>query len=173
MRLMTLFSPSTDYNVSSTEEGRIMIWGRNLPLVLKRPWGYGAASSPAVDGMLAHGRYRALHNMYLEVLIELGIPGLIVFLLAFLVSWKKLLQRFRTACTDVLPPDVDREVRLLCWAMSVGLLAAAVAGFFLSVSYSNALWLMISAGGVLAAMGMRQPVERKGRSALRRKTASA
>jgi O-antigen ligase len=162
-RLLTVFSPSTDYNVTSKDEGRFLVWGRNLPLVLKRPWGYGAASSPAVDGMLAGGRFRAMHNMYLEVLIELGVVGILLFLFCLINSWRFLWRRFR-AIGDVAPsPSADREIRLFAWATCISLLAAAISGFFLSLSYSNALWLIISLGGVLSIAGMAasQPAQRK------------
>jgi O-antigen ligase len=156
-RLSTVFSLGSDYNVTSTREGRLLIWGRNLPLVASRPWGYGAGSSAAVDGKLAGGRYRQLHNMYLEVLVELGVPGFIAFLLAFTRSWRVLLAR-RPEDASEAPGDV--EVRVFRRAVAVSLVGIAVCGFFLSMCYTPCLWLMVTFACVLARQGAVLPARR-------------
>jgi O-antigen ligase len=156
-RLTTVFSPSTDYNVTSTDEGRFLIWGRNLPLVWRQPWGYGAGASGAVDGLLAHGRYRALHNMYLEVLVELGVFGFATFLAAFLTSLRALT---RVSLTKAEAND-QGELPMFARGLSIGIAAASVSGFFLSMSYSNCLWILFSLACVLTKSWAPPPLRKQ------------
>jgi O-antigen ligase len=142
-QLSTIMSVSSDYNVTS-DQGRLVIWERNLPLVAKRPWGYGAGASPAVDGRLAGGRYRALHNMYLEVLVELGIVGFVLFLMTFIRAWRALLPSSRHNAGSNELASENEEVAQFARALAIGFAGVAVSGFFLSVSYSNVLWLLVA-----------------------------
>jgi O-antigen ligase len=141
-RLASILTAGSDYNSTDTQDGRVAIWSRNLPLVVKRPWGYGAGSFSMVDGMFAGGRYKAPHNTYLEAVIELGIPGLLLFA-SVIVS---CLSYLRTTSRANGPPTQRSEVesRTFGRALGIGLLALCVSGFFLSALYSNVLWLQVA-----------------------------
>jgi O-antigen ligase len=145
-RLGSITDLTSDYNANTTEgpqAGRLGIWTRNLPLILDRPWGFGAGAFTLVDGRFAGGRYRAPHNTFLEALIELGIPGFLLFI-ATIVSSLRYLR---------VPPDEDRdkgiiaaqdEPRAFARGLGIGLLGLCLSGFFLSELFANVFWTLVA-----------------------------
>jgi O-antigen ligase len=147
-RLGSITELGSDYNASATDiraptAGRLAIWTRNLPLILNRPWGFGAGTFTVVDGRFAGGRYRAPHNTFLQALIELGIPGFLLFT-ATIVSSLRYLR---------VPPDGDREKgmiatqdepRAFARGLGIGLIGLCLSGFFLSELFANVFWTLVA-----------------------------
>lgn len=158
-RLETITQLGSDYNASATSEGanagRLAIWNRNLPLVFKQPWGFGAGSFEFVDGRFAGGRYRAPHNTLLEALIELGIPGFLLFI-STIVSSLRFLRTPQIVDHEKLN-TVDRdEPRAFARGLAIGWMGLCVSGFFLSMLFSNMIWTYVA---LSCAVGIirRQP----------------
>jgi O-antigen ligase len=106
-------------------------------------------------GALTHSEYIAetptvAQNMYLEVLAELGIPGLalfvsvIVFCLACMLA---ALSRFRAL--------EKRSLAALAMAISAALIGLLAADIFSSEEYARNLWLLLGLGPALLAIAKR------------------
>jgi putative inorganic carbon (HCO3(-)) transporter len=78
------------------------------------------------------------HNAFLNVLAELGGPGLALFLVYLLMSWRRLRRRSPD-------PDVDA----LRSALAAGFLAAIVGSMFLTEQYYAPLWLLPALGATV------------------------
>jgi exopolysaccharide production protein ExoQ len=82
----------------ATLTGRTAIWQQVWEAILRHPWlGYGF--SAFWQGLKGESFYVILalrfvlfhaHNGFLEIWLELGLPGLFFFLLSYLRGWKKL-----------------------------------------------------------------------------------
>ena len=142
-RLGTVTELGSDYNSNISQGGRLAIWSRNLPLVLNRPWGYGAGAFGAVDGLFAGGQYRAPHNTLLQALVELGIPGFILFIAA-VVSSLRYLRIPQDRWAVVAPNPTQDEPRAFAIALAIGLLSLCLSGFFLSQLYANVIWSFVT-----------------------------
>ena len=93
---------------------------------------------------------REAHNLYLGVGAELGIPGLIVFLLiAFSVI--RLLRRARRA-SIVRRPDLER----LTTPFLLALLTYYTTGMFLHLSFGRFYWLMLAVATAAAVTTLRE-----------------
>ena len=92
----------------ATLSGRTGIWQHVWPFVLERPWlgwGYGAfwrgiqgeafRVIAAVHFIVIHA-----HNGFLEIWLELGLIGLVLFLLSYLRAWRKLWPALRAGQID-------------------------------------------------------------------------
>ena len=93
------------------------------------------------------------HNSYLEVLAELGIPGILLFLLIIIVSIAaavRAAQAFARCGEDGL--------ELIARGVAVALCSILAADFFLAAEYSKLLWLLIAFGPAL--LGVAQRLER-------------
>ncbi len=92
-----------------------------------------------------------VHNTFLETLAELGVIGLGLFCaLIFLCLgslWKAAALFKRLA---------DPEMELLSRAVLAGLVGILVASFFISNEYAKSLWLLLSLGPTMLAIGRRQ-----------------
>jgi len=82
----------------STLSGRTEIWKQAWRFILQRPllgWGYAAfwrgleGHSFEVAAALRFVVFHA-HNGFLEIWLELGLPGLLLFVLSYLRAWRKL-----------------------------------------------------------------------------------
>ena len=154
-RLSTITALGSDYNAG--EQGRLGIWNRNLPLVLQRPWGYGAGSFETVDWLFAGGQYRAPHNTFLQALVELGVQGFALFI-AVLVSTLRYLYVPGNSEPEKDSAAAPDEPRAFARALAIGLIALCIGGFFLSHLYTLVFWTFVS---LSCAVG----VVRRGRGA--------
>lgn len=142
-RISTIFTPEQDYNTSASG-GRIAIWKRGLQLMLENPvLGVGPFVFEVAEGTKhidestgTTGKWSAAHNSFIQIGAELGITGLILFVM-MLVSSIRSLRRLQRD----LP--VDSELRWIVYALEVGLYGYIVCGFFISQAYSAALFLMV------------------------------
>jgi putative inorganic carbon (HCO3(-)) transporter len=89
-RYLSLFS--SDAKQSSSAEGRINGMIKEFELGLKRPvFGFGLGTTP--EAKFHHfGKRQASHNMYAELLIEIGIVG-VIFFMRFIIAIRKQLLR--------------------------------------------------------------------------------
>ncbi|HEX4049410.1 MAG TPA: O-antigen ligase family protein [Steroidobacteraceae bacterium] len=151
-RLDTIFSLSSDYNLDRGDvTGRREIWTRGLEATFKRPIGYGVNTFQMVD-LKFGGRFMAPHNSFLEVLVELGVLGLALFVGIYLLTWRALQRLYNSLCKA--QPSLGQHEQIVFVRMTqFVLIGNAVAGFFLSMAYSTLLWTLIGIciGMVLAA----------------------
>jgi putative inorganic carbon (HCO3(-)) transporter len=90
------------------------------------------------------------HNAYLNVLAELGLPGLILLLGYLAVSWGLLRRRI---------PD-DPATNAFRSSLAAGFVIALVGSMFLTEQYYAPLWLLPALGATLvSARGRSQPLE--------------
>lgn len=93
------------------------------------------------------------HNIYLEILSELGIPGLTLFLLICVISIATAIRAARAF------ERLDEEgLEIIARAVAVALCSMLAADFFLAAEFSKLLWLLLSFGP--AILGVAQRMER-------------
>ncbi len=134
---------------SATTSGRSDIWRVGWRMVEAHPWigsGSGNFQEAAIHYVQGIGSITSAnlivnvphvaHNVYLEVLADLGIPGLLAFLgvVGFsMLAVAKAARRFER--------QGDREMELIARCMLLALVAFMSADFFLSGEFSKQLWL--------------------------------
>ncbi len=97
------------------------------------------------------------HNVYLELLADLGIPGLLAFLG---IAGFSLLAGLRAARTFARAGDSGLELTARCVVLAlIGFLAA---DFFLSGEFSKQLWLTFAMCAALLGLARRGEAERRG-----------
>jgi O-antigen ligase len=143
--------------------GRIDIWtvgGRMVSAEPVRGVGAGNFTVSSIHyllepGSLPNSQYIAdtplvAHNMYLEVLAELGLPGAILFLVMIIFGLGcsiAALSRFRQSG--------QRRMQALTTAIAVTLIGLLAADVFASEQYGRELWLLLGLGPALLAMAKR------------------
>jgi O-antigen ligase len=147
-RMATLLDLGSDYNADPTlNASRTVIWRRDVDLALQRPIGYGLGSAERVDG-LNGGQYRTAHNSLVEAFVELGAPGLILYLYVYFTCWKHLA---RVVTGAQVPGASEQRVKagLYARALRTALAGNLGAGFFLSNAYSPVLWMTVATAAAL------------------------
>ena len=157
-RMRTMWTPETEYD--QTAGGRTEIWKTALKLMASAPWGVGVAGFDTAEG-LSHegkGKWSAAHNSFLQIGTELGVLGLVVFVV-LLGSTFRDLRRVREAAfrnqrsnwrdsKNGLPHRalVEESVDLarLTSALQISLSAYVVGGFFLSQAYAAVLYVLLA-----------------------------
>ena len=161
--------------------GRSDIWTVGWRMVQAHPVhgvGVGQFQTSAVHYLIAPGtiqrsdliidKPKVAHNIYLHVLAEMGVIGLIPFLLILGFSLRCAL---RAARAFERRRDVGME--LISRAVFVGLVGILSADFFASEQFSKQLWLLLGLGPALLAMAGRggDPVEAEAAEGRRRLSA--
>ncbi len=139
----------TDYNFNQEIRtgGRLGIWRGGIELILKNHLlvGVGAGNTSAAMGE-AYGktRWKALHNSYLQAFLELGVVGLIFFLLLLRAFFKNCSVTIKT----LKETETDKPLLHTVVCLKIGFIAFLIAATFLSQFYSIVLpfFLAISTG---------------------------
>lgn len=153
-RVESIFTnPTEDYNFQA-REGRIEIWKRGLSYTADHPvTGVGFGNFPVAEGHtlenLGYGvKWSTAHNAYILVMAELGVPGLLVFLLIIgsiaktvrHCGTRKLSGRARAS-----PAGFDlAAIAVLADATALSLVGYVVGAFFLSAAYNVAFVFLIT-----------------------------
>ena len=148
----TLLHPEDDYNWSGgADEGRVEIWKRGMGYMISHPiTGVGVSAFPVAEGQISPlaerqelgigVKWSAAHNSFVQIGAELGVPGLVAFLLVLFQGFRAARNAGqRVGATRVgrfmvpAPPPSDEEV--LGQAFAASLVGYVFAGFFLSQAY--------------------------------------
>jgi O-antigen ligase len=157
-QMQTIVRPKQDYNLTS-DEGRLRVWKRGLDYMAANPvFGVGANNFHVAEGTISplaklaeRGigvRWGAAHNSYLQVAAELGIPG---FLLFVGLLWSAFASLRRVAPPGGRAPTDD--VSRLAQTLMAALVGFAVGAFFLSLAYTDMLYMLVG-----MAMGLAKTV---------------
>jgi O-antigen ligase len=174
-RIRTMWDPQSEYD--QTAGGRTDIWKSSIVLLATHPWGVGIDNFVTAEG-LSHGgvgKWSASHNSFLEVAVELGIVGLVIFIRLLREAMKTLHQiklsihpRAPTVFVRTVesrrpmkgPQELDERGHLfqLADAVHITLWGFIVGGFFLSQAYSAMLYIMLALSLVLARLAQLRTV---------------
>ena len=161
----TITSVQTRARVTSADtSGRSTIWTVGWRIVEAHPItgvGSGNFQSAAIHYLQAPGELtradlivdtpKVAHNIYLEVLADMGIPGLLAFLTIVLGSagsaWRAA-QFFRRSG--------DRDLELMSRCVVLAIVGFMTSNFFLSGQFSKQLWLVFAFGPALLGLARRQ-----------------
>lgn len=147
MRDRYLSLTSDDTRNAATTQGRIQHMLDEVEVASRRPFvGHGLGTSQEALANEA-GRYQPSHNLYLEVMIELGMVGLVVYLM-FLASIFGNLREIRASLASLArQPAADNGNRPFYARCSGALLVMAVMCMVFSIaSYglSEFYWYLIA-----------------------------
>jgi O-antigen ligase len=132
-RFGTIFSMGSDYNMT-TNGGRLEIWKRGIAILLHNPLlGCGVGQYETANGMMHGGTWQTAHNSFIQIGAELGIMGLVLFVL--------MLKR---SITSLRESELKIEKSWLAKGTLTALYGFCVGGFFLSWAYYNATYFLIA-----------------------------
>jgi len=151
-KMKTILKPKDDYNLTDNE-GRVQVWKRGVGYMLQHPLlGVGAGNFPTAEGTIspvAHlsasrgVKWSVSHNSYVQVGAELGVPGLIMFLLLFSGAFRGL-RRVQAAPWPLRPGERSPPATQLAQALAAALIGFMVGGFFLSLAYRDLLYVLLA-----------------------------
>jgi O-antigen ligase len=150
-RMRTMLHAEEDYNLMSPY-GRWQIWRRGVGYMLQYPvFGVGAGNFETAEGRLSplaklqeRGlplKWSAPHDSYLQVGVETGVPGLLLFV-GFLVSCFAALRTVERATGQ--PGAQVRGPPELAQALMASLTGFVVGAFFLSLAYQGMLYTLVA-----------------------------
>jgi O-antigen ligase len=121
-RFNTMFDLESDYNMTA-KGGRMDIWENGMTLFKRNPiLGTGLDTFRIAEGLISGGgRWSEAHNSFLQVAVELGLPGFIVFMGMLISAYKR-----------AKPSD---ESDWLGRGIRLSLVSYLAGGMFLSWSY--------------------------------------
>ncbi|MES2304381.1 MAG: O-antigen ligase family protein [Gemmatimonadota bacterium] len=136
-----------DYNVSGNE-GRLYFWKQGFVWMLKRPWGYGIANFPTYFGEL-NGPERAAHSTWVQYGMELGVAGIVTFVLLCksVVGGLRKLRKAAVQQRDTVPEAKDEEV--LAGHMLAVMTGVLVTGSFLANAYYALTYMALGMGAAV------------------------
>jgi O-antigen ligase len=133
LRVLSIFIPGLD-PVGSSDQRRELL-ERSIIVSIRNPWGIGIGNFPIV-GI----QNLVSHNAYTQVSAELGVLGLIAYLIFILSPFRKLGAIERTL--------FDKNEYDWFYYLSVGLQASIVAylvsSFFASIAYNWFIYYLIA-----------------------------
>ncbi len=149
-------------NYVYSEAGRLGIWKRGLATVIREPQGVGLNNFSLTEGERKkekgyQGKWHVAHNSYLQVAVELGVAGFILYCLFLYTGFKELGRIIR-----ISDEAGDARRRFCATALTASLVAFSVSSFFLSQAYYWNHYIFI---GVIIALKNVMVVEKSVREA--------
>jgi O-antigen ligase len=148
-RIATILKPQEDYNwAGNAQSGRIEVWKRGLGYMAQRPiLGVGLGVFHVAEGVMSEVaganaergigfKWSTAHNSYVQIGAELGVFGLLSFLI--------LLGGSFVAARRVSRIAPNRNDRVLAQAFSGMIIGFAVGSVFLSQAYSTYLYFTLA-----------------------------
>ena len=139
------------YEADSSAMSRIYAWKTMWALALDRPLVGGgfasdnaavfAAYAPESVGDYVGGAVFVAHSIYFQALGEHGFPGLLLYLLLGLFTWKKAAKIAKRTEKDA---ELATWVPLLMRMVQVSLVGFAAGGAFLSLAYFDLPYYIVS-----------------------------
>ena len=155
-RLLTLFNPSADYNV--TGDGRFAIWKRGAGYLSSNPIsGVGYRNFALAETTISpqarkfgSARAKVTHNSLVEIFVETGLVGGLLYLAMIGSVFRRLLKsRGRMKKQRRME---TRVTRLCTDFVVVSVVAFLIGGFFLALGYTPVLFVLLTIG-VLIELG--------------------
>lgn len=148
-RIQTLTNLEEDYN-TTVQAGRKEVWSRGIDLMLDNPlFGVGAGAFVTAEGLShkdAGGKWSAPHNSFIQIGAELGVGGLILFLMLIYSSVRDMINvRKKLSLNPVLYAKYGNMTK----GVEIAFYGFCVTGFFLSHAYSPILYFLIALAVVL------------------------
>lgn len=148
-RLDTLFDIANDYNMTD-EIGRVEIWKRGMGYMASNPLtGVGVNAFPVAEGVIsdlasrqAEGiglKWSAAHSSFVQIAAELGLPGIIAFLL---LLWRLYAAARRISTSTSRQGPIADDERAFAQALIGTLIGYVVCGSLLSQAYSAYLYAL-------------------------------
>ena len=134
---------ATEDERDQSAQSRIDIWKASLDMLSDYPLGVGAGNfQDTIGKYLPKYPIADAHSTYVRCYGELGIPGII--LLAVLVgSAARILWRTGKAL-EQLPPDRQRDLRLMRFGLSASLVASVCGGLTMTLLWVEATWWLLA-----------------------------
>lgn len=162
--MSTIWNPSGGGYLESGVFTRVELWKKGLGLLMGNAvTGVGIGMDHIAAGF-SYGQWTTVHNTFLQVAAELGVPGLALFVALLLLSVRntRRAQRAARAVADL------HELGWMAAAVEVALYAYIIVGFGLSQAYSPLLYFLVAVATTLrlqvephrppAASAVRAPV---------------
>jgi len=148
-RLETIVNPTEDYNFTS-DTGRIEIWKRGVKYTNEhRMFGLGWMNFPVAEATiserarLGRGSLVSVHNSFLQVAAETGIPGFLLWFSMIVASVVRLV-RLRMRFSKIPAAGPVRDFVLCADFLLVSILGFCVGGQFLTMAYYPILFGQIA-----------------------------
>lgn len=167
-----------EYDQDATAQQRLDSWSRGWDTA----WDYPLTGAGLRNSNLMSEAYgaelndRSIHNIYLQIAADSGIPAMLVYLAMLLVAvfglWSFRYQLARRAQRATRRGDDEpesnakdrpdqRELAGLCLALEAGIITFAAGGVFLSLEFFELPYLLVVMAGVLPAIGRAEARQAK------------
>jgi O-antigen ligase len=151
-RIAALLRGEKDYNYTDFG-GRKQVWARGVGYFLEHPVvGVGTGNFDIAEGenlrrLGIRGKWSAPHNAYLEAFVDLGLPGGLLFLGLWLLTFGRASRYWSPSA------EATRSGRLHRPELLAATCALGVSAYFLSMAYSYTLFGLL---GIVALSDQRQ-----------------
>lgn len=138
---LTAEGDAADYNLED-KAGRVEIWKNGLQILAENPVlgvgvGMFGTAHFLMDGKIA----LTAHNTYLQFAVEMGLPGLILYLAMLFSAWRLI--------TRHVEESGQSGARARWAALKIGIVGFGVASFFISAAYSTTLYYLLGLAAVM------------------------
>lgn len=144
------------YDAAGLDTARWQTWKKTTNLAITYlPFGSGAGTNMTAEGAShgGRGKWETAHNAFLQIAVELGIPGVAIFV--------TLLYRAIRSCRRLVRASSGRpELNGMTWmahAVETSLYAYMIGAFALSQAYAPILYLLVGLAACLRRIAQRVP----------------
>jgi O-antigen ligase len=122
-----------------TGHARVQRWEKGIEMIRRRPiLGVGFRNWGVADRLYFNGNGDLSHNIIIECASELGLVGLVVYILLVIINFKNNFETIRIARNN------SQFTVNVAKSLNLALIAYLIAGFFVTVLFYPYFWINIS-----------------------------
>lgn len=134
------------YEHDESVQGRLDAWAAAIDLAVERPLRGVGLGNFAISHFRWDGVGRNTHSIWFDVLVDIGFPGLVVFVGLIIFCWRRITSSART----LNRLGAAASTRAMALALQAALLGFCVSGSFLSQAFTWPLYIYIA---LISAVG--------------------
>ena len=139
-RIATITSSSEERDESAAS--RLRLWQAGAKMFADNPFGIGIGNWYQTIGYyIPEYEAKDSHNTYVKCAVELGVQGILVYVLFIFIAFLQLRQVRKISAT--LPQSVGDDLVLCSFGLTVSLAIILTCGLTITLIYTEIIWILL------------------------------
>jgi uncharacterized membrane protein len=139
---LTTIVVSEDEERDESANSRFLLWAAGVQMVSDKPLGIGIGNwYQTIGKYIPEYEGKDSHNTYVKCFAELGVQGILVFMIFIFISYRQLSWLKRES--ENLEQEKAHDLKLMCFGVTVSLTIYLTCALTITMIYTEMTWILL------------------------------